>query len=199
LYEVPDSVEKNNSRPLHIGCLARYEKRKGIETLVRAMPEVIRIFPSVQLLLAGSDPTNYSYTIKLLVKKLRLEANVKIIGFSVTPLEFLHDLDIFAFASSSEGFGIVLIEAMSVRRPIVASDIYPINYIVQHRTTGLLAKVGDHHAFAQRLIELLGDDEKRRRMGDAGYQRCINEFSLENSLNRVHELYLELISEEPSH
>ena len=199
LYEVSDSVEKNNSEPLYIGCLARFEKRKGIETLVRAMPEVIKIFPSVQLLLAGSDPTNYSYTIKALVRKLKLEANVKIIGFCVTPLEFLHDLDIFAFASSSEGFGIVLIEAMSVRRPVIASDIYPINHIVQHGTTGLLVETGSHHAFAQGFIELLGDAEKRRRMGDAGYQRCMNEFSLEKSLNRVHDLYVELISEAPSH
>jgi glycosyltransferase involved in cell wall biosynthesis len=199
LYDLPDSIEKNNGEPMRIGCLARFEKRKNIETLIRAMPEVIKIFPSVQLLLAGSDPTNYSYTIKILIKKLRLEANVKIIGFSVTPLKFLHDLDVFAFSSLSEGFGIVLIEAMSVRRPIVASDIYPINHIVKHETTGLLVEPGNHHAFAQRLVELLGDGEKRRRMGDAGYQRCINEFSLEKSLNRVHDLYVELISEAPSH
>ena len=199
LYEILDSIEKNNGEPLHIGCLARFEKRKGIETLVRAMPEVIKIFPSVQLLLAGSDPTNYSYTIKILVRKLRLEANVKIIGYRIRPLEFLNNLDVFAFASSSEGFGIVLIEAMSVRRPVVASDIYPINYIVQHEITGLLVEAGNHHAFAQGLIELLGDTEKRRRMGDAGHQRCVDEFSLEKSLNRVQELYIEMISTEHNH
>ena len=151
------------------------------------------------MLLAGSDPTNYSYTIKILVRKLRLEANVKIIGYRIRPLEFLNNLDVFAFASSSEGFGIVLIEAMSVRCPVVASDIYPINYIVQHEITGLLVEAGNHHAFAQGLIELLGDTEKRRRMGDAGHQRCVDEFSLEKSLNRVQELYIEMISTEHNH
>ena len=88
---------------------------------------------------------------------------------------------------------------MSVKCPVVASDIYPINHIVQDGISGVLANPNDHHAFAHAFIELLRDAEKRRSIGEAGYQRCINEFSLEKSLNRVHELYIEIISKEHNH
>lgn len=196
LYEVPDSLQKAIDEPLKIGCLARFEKRKGIETLVEAMVEVKKTFPNAQLMLAGNDPTGYSYVIKALARSLDVENNVKILGFCITPLKFLHDLDVFAFASSSEGFGIVLIEAMSVGCPVVASDIYPINHIVQDGISGLLAEPGNHHLFARALTELLSDADKRLSIGEAGYQRCINEFSLEKSMNRVHDLYIELTSVE---
>ena len=192
LYEVPDSLHKKTTSSMLIGCLARFEKRKGIETLVRAMVEVRKSFPETLLLLAGSDPTGYSYVIKKLAKALNVENNVKVLGFCSTPLEFLHSLDVFAFASSSEGFGIVLIEAMSLKRPVVASNIYPINYIVQHGKTGLLVNPEDHLAFAEAIVALLGNPERGREMGEAGYQRSVEEFSLERSLNKVHDLYIEL-------
>ncbi len=194
VYEVFDFLPaKSKTFPI-IGCLARFEKRKGLETLIKAMSEVVREFPSAQLLLAGSDPAGYSSVIKHLIKALNLEGNVKVLGFCSTPLEFLHDLDVFAFASTSEGFGIVLIEAMSVKRSIVASDIYPINHIVQHGKSGLLVCPGDHQAFASAISELLRKPQMRHEMGESGYWRCIEEFSLEQALNRVHDLYLELTS-----
>jgi len=76
--------------------------------------------------------------------------------------------------------------------PVVASNIYPINHIVQHGKTGLLANPGNPDAFAEAIIKLAGSPTKRWEMGEAGYQRCIKEFSLEKSLNKVHDLYLDL-------
>lgn len=192
LCEVSSVSQAKTSAPKLVGCLARFEKRKGMETLVKAMVEIRKPFPDAQLLLAGSDPTGYSNVIKRLARSLNVEGNVKVLGFCATPLEFLHSLDVFAFASASEGFGIVLIEAMSVKRPVVASDIYPINHIVQHGKSGLLVNPEDHHAFANAIIELLGKPTKGREMGEAGYQRCIDEFSLEKALNKVHDLYIDL-------
>lgn len=179
--------------PLSIGCLARFEKRKGIETLVRAMAVVRKDFPEAKLLLAGSDPTGYSAVIKRLAKSLDLSKNVEIRDFCATPLDFLRRLDLFAFASISEGFGIVLIEAMSESCPIVASDIYPINHIVQHGETGILVNPDDPVAFALAIVDLLEHPEKRRAMGVAGHRRCIQEFSLGKSLDKTHETYLRLI------
>lgn len=194
--EAPDSLPAPraiNDAPMTIGCLARFEKRKGIATLVRAMVVVRKHFPEAKLFLAGSDPTGYSAVIKNLAYSLDLSNNVEILGFCSTPLDFLRRLDVFAFASISEGFGMVLIEAMSEGCPIVASDIYPINHIVQHGKTGILVTPDDPEAFALAIIEMLGRPEKRLAMGAAGHRRCIQEFSLEKSLNKTHELYVRLI------
>ncbi|MBI5751886.1 MAG: glycosyltransferase family 4 protein [Hydrogenophilales bacterium] len=192
LSENPNGSQTNMSEQKLIGCLARFEKRKGMETLVKAMVEIRKSFPEAQLLLAGSDPTGYSNVIKRLARSLKVEGNVKVLDFCAAPLGFLYSLDVFAFASVSEGFGIVLIEAMSVKCPVVASNIYPINHIVQHGESGLLVNSEDHHAFADAIIELLGNPARAREMGEAGYQRCIDEFSLEKALNKVHDLYIDL-------
>jgi len=194
IYDISDSSRKEATEPLVIGCLARFEKRKGIETLVRAMVEVSKSYPDAQLLLAGNDPTEYSYVIKNLIRKLSIEKNVKVLGFCATPLDFLNSLDVFAFASTSEGFGMVLIEAMSVKCPVVGSDIYPINHIVQNGKTGILVSPGDYNGFAVAIVDLLKASNMRQEMGENGYRRCINEFSLGKSLNNVHDLYVELIS-----
>lgn len=198
IYKSSDFLQRKKNDSMTIGCLARFEKRKGIETLVRAMVEVRKSFPKAKLLLAGSDPTGYSSVIKDLIREFNVESNVKMLGFCSTPLEFLQSIDVFAFASVSEGFGIVLLEAMSVKCPVVASDIYPINYIVQHDKSGLLVNSGDYHAFAGAIIELLSNPERSRKMGEAGYLSCIEEFSLEKSLNKVHDLYIEVIKKDPS-
>jgi len=191
--DVPEFPKNLSGELSKIGCLARFEKRKGLETLVRAMTKVIKIYPGAKLLLAGSDPTGYSNTLKELAESLNVESNIEILGFCNKPLDFLQDLDVFAFASSSEGFGIVLIEAMSVRKSIVASDIYPINHIVQQGVSGILVEPDNDELFADALIELLGDPEKCQCMGAEGYKRLINEFSLEKSMNKTHDLYIELI------
>lgn len=176
-----------------VGCPARFEKRKGLEILVKAMAAVIQYYPDAQLRLAGSGPTGYSSVIKDLVRSLGLERNVKIQGFCDTPIAFLRDLDVFAFASNSEGFGIVLIEAMSMRLPIVASDIYPINHIVQHGKSGMLVEPRNPQVFATAIVDLFSKPQLRQAMGEAGFQRCVEEFSLERSLSKVHDLYLELM------
>lgn len=177
-----------------IGCLARFEKRKGMETLVRAMPAVIDRFPDAELVLAGSDPTGYSRTIAALARSLGIERNVRILGFRANPFEFLKELDVFALASTSEGFGIVLLEAMSVSCPVVATDIDPINHIVEHRRSGLLVAPENHIAFAEALVELVSCPALARELGSAGRSRCIDEFSLEKALGKMHELYETLLA-----
>jgi len=193
LYDTTNK-KKNSNGSILIGCLARFEKRKGIETLIYAMKEVVKQYPNSQLLLAGSDPTNYSYKIRNLARTLKIEEHVKIIGFCQTPYDFLNSLDVFAYASYSEGFGIVLIEAMSVKCPIVASDIYPINYILEKDVSGLLAEPGDHQSFALSIIDYLSNSKKRDRFVEKAYERCISDFSLGMSLEKVNNLYLRIIA-----
>ncbi len=178
----------DNAEP-RIGCLARFEQRKGVQVLVQAMPQICKKFPRAELLLAGSDPAGYSTEIRELVEELGLKNNVKILGFCPTPLDFLGSLDVFAFASFTEGFGIVLLEAMSMRCAIVASDIYPLNRIVQNGVTGLLAEPGNSKLFAEAIVQLLENPQMRKQMGEGGYRRCVSEFSLSVSLGKLNSLY----------
>jgi len=143
-----------------IGCLARFEPRKGIATLVKAMVSVREQHPGARLVIAGSDPTGYASEMRHLADTLQLGDAVDIQEFCDAPFDFLRGLDAFAFASVSEGFGIVL-----------------------------LANPTEPEAFAAALIDLLENPALAQRMGEAGRRRCLQKFSEAKMLNSTENLY----------
>lgn len=203
IAELPADIQArspvSDAQPFLIGCLARFEPRKGIATLVKAMVSVREKYPRARLVIAGSDPTGYANEMRCLVDTLQLGDAVDIQGFCDAPFDFLRGLDAFAFASVSEGFGIVLLEAMAVGLPVVASDIYPLNHIVVQGETGLLANPAEPEAFAAALIDLLENPALVQRMGEAGHRRCLQEFSEEKMLNSTENLYLDLAERVRNH
>ena len=188
----PREIGWNNE--ILIGCLARYEPRKGIATLIKAMVTVRQKFPRARLVVAGSNPHGYAEELCELAKKLHLEHAVDIGEFCDTPHAFMREIDIFAFASVSEGFGIVLLEAMAAELPIVASDIYPLNYIVKQKETGLLASPNDDIGFSAAILELISNSKLAAQMGQAGRKRCSEYFSKKKMLTLTDNLYHDLIN-----
>jgi L-malate glycosyltransferase len=186
--------EVGSKNEILIGCLARYEPRKGIATLIKAMVIVCQKYPRARLVVAGSDPHGYAEDLRGLARKHHIEHAVDIRGFCDNPSAFMRKIDIFAFASVSEGFGIVLLEAMACELPIVTSDIYPLNHIVQQRETGLLVDSKDHNEFSAAILELISNNKLAAQMGQAGRKRCSEYFSKEKMLTQTFNLYHGLIN-----
>ena len=180
------------ARPFVIGCLARFESRKGIASLIKAMVTVCEKYPDTRLVIAGSDPAGYANEMRRLADSLNIMHAIDIRKFCYDPFNFLRSLDVFAFPSFSEGFGIVLLEAMSVGLPIVANDCYPLNYIVVNGQTGILANSYDPETFAHAIIKLIENPELLSCMGQAGYRRCGQEFSEEKMIRSIENLYQSL-------
>ncbi|HEC15221.1 MAG TPA: glycosyltransferase family 1 protein [Sedimenticola sp.] len=193
--EFPRKTPPPGGQQAVIGCLARYEPRKGMDTLVRAMPRVLERYPEVRLILAGSDPNGYRQVIRDRVSELDLDQHVEVRGFCDNPLGFLSELTIFALPSVAEGFGMVVIEAMSAGCPVVVSDIYPLNHIVLDGITGLTAQAGSPEAFANAFIRLLDDEPLRDSMQTAGHKWCLEAFSEDRALSQVTELYRKIQSD----
>jgi glycosyltransferase involved in cell wall biosynthesis len=185
--------KKIHDSKIILGCLSRYEPRKGIITLIKMMPRIINNNPSVMLLIAGSDPDKYSIYLQDKINSMSLQNNIKLVGFQEDPYNFLEDVDIFTHASKSEGFGLVIIEAMSMKKPVVASNIDPINYIVQDNHTGFLADPCSYEDFSSKVIRLINDKQLRYKFGENGFNRVKVFFSLNASLEKVKEKYFYLL------
>ncbi len=179
-------------RPV-VGTVGRLEPRKGHDVLIRAMAGVVRQSPSACLLVAGHDPGGYAGELRALAARAGLEGAVKLVGFQEDVPAFLHALDVFAFASRSEGFGQVVIEAMAAGKAVVASRIAPLTEIVVDGETGLLADPGDEAGFARALTRLLADPGEARRMGSRGRERVRRLFSAERMVEEILGLYDGLI------
>jgi glycosyltransferase involved in cell wall biosynthesis len=178
-----------------IGSIGRLEARKNHECLIAAMPEICKSVPNALLLIAGHDPLGYGKNLQRLIHQLGLKEKVRVIGFENDVASFLNAIDVFAFATKSEGFGQVLVEAMAAGKPVVASDIAPLTEIVVSGDTGILVERGNPRAFAEGLVALLRSTEKRRRMGDSGQQRVRQHFAAARMAEETRALYEDLLKE----
>jgi glycosyltransferase involved in cell wall biosynthesis len=173
----------------HIGAIGRYEARKGHETLIRAMPSILEEFPAAALTIAGHDPWGHGDALRRIIEELDLGAHVELVGFTSDKEAFFSNVDVFAFASRSEGFGIVLLEAMEAGKPVVVSNISPLKEIISPGTTGLVAEPGDPASFAAAIVSLFRDRNALRRMGTEARKRVASEFSDTAMVDKTLQLY----------
>jgi glycosyltransferase involved in cell wall biosynthesis len=176
-----------------IGSIGRLEVGKGFDCLIRAMSLVQRHVPRALLLIAGYDSSGYRQTLQALIGKLGLNERVRLIGFQSDIPPFLYALDVFAFASRSEGFGQVITEAMAAGKPVVASRLAPLTEIVVNGGTGLLVDPNAPEAFADAMVWLLTHPEEAQQMGRRGRERVYSHFSAERMSAETLSLYNELL------
>lgn len=191
---MPDLAESGrNDCRLSIGSIGRLEPGKGFDCLINAMESLRQCLPNSTLCIAGHDPLGYGKTLKALIARLNLQEQVRIVGFQNDIASFLSRLDVFAFASRSEGFGQVLIEAMAAGKPVVASKIPPFTEIVIDGETGLLVDAGRPEAFAHAIRWLLVHPEKARQMGTQGQARVLSHFSVQKMTAETLSVYNSLL------
>ena len=178
-----------------VGSIGRLEPRKGHDLLIQAMPELCMRVPSARLLIAGHDPCGYGVTLRRLIDRLGLGEKVRLVGFQTDVVSFLNALDVFAFASSSEGFGQVVIEAMAAGKPVITSKIAPLTEIVADGETGLLVESGSPQSFASAIAQLLIDPMERHRMGARGRERVTKYFTAERMTQETLLLYENLLGQ----
>ena len=176
-----------------IGSIGRYEQRKGHETLIRAMVPILKEFPDAQLRIAGHDPWGYGDVLRRMIAELHLEEHVHLAGFTSDKDAFLSSIDVFAFASLSEGFGIVLLEAMNAGKPSVVSDIPPLTDIICPGTSGLAARRDDPQGFANAIMTLFRNPAYMQQMGAAARQRAVSEFSQSRMVEKTLQYYRDVV------
>lgn len=181
------------TRNLLIGTVGRLEPVKGHDILIRAMPTIVQQFPESMLFIAGHDPWGYGRVLEGLIAELGIERHVRLLGFQSDIPSFLHAVDVFAFASRSEGFGQVVIEAMAAGKPVVVSRIAPLTEIVTDSETGLYAEPESPDSFAEKILWLLSHKEEAYIMGKRGQETVRERFSAGTMASLVLSVYQEVL------
>ena len=173
-------TSKNRNTILYLG---RIDKRKGIEFLIRCMPEVRNQIPDFQLLVGGKG--GHLEKMKSLVGSLNLEENVTFLGF--VPDERLNTLynqaQCVVVPSIFEGFGITVIEALAAGTRVVGTDVDGIREILQNGEYGRLVPYGDTRALAEAIVAELRNPRSAAELRP--------EYQVEQFRNR----YLEVLEE----
>jgi glycosyltransferase involved in cell wall biosynthesis len=173
----PPSFPRTGPIILTVGRWDPAERYKGADTLIAALPRVLKAVPDASLVLVGDGDD-----------RPRLEQLARDLGVS-DHAHFLHGLtpeqlfacyancDVFALPSRGEGFGLVFLEAMAFANPVIGGAHGGIPDIVEDGVTGLLVPHGDVERLAQALESLFNDPSRAREMGARGRDRMSKAFS----------------------
>lgn len=178
----PINERVGDGESITIGALGRLTYQKGFDVLVEAMALVVAEHPHVVLRIGGVGEERES--LQQLVKQLKLEDSVELVGFVDNTPKFFQSIDLFCLPSRWEGFGFVLVEAMSSGLACVAFDVSNVSEIVVDGQTGVLVEEQTPEAFARALGNVISQRHLLQDLGEAGQARATNLFSLEKSVDR---------------
>ena len=187
LARVPAAPDGESFRRRHgipsgapvLGTVANLFPRKGYDVMCRALLALHRRRPGVHYLIVGAGDAAYEQTLRELIRSLGLEQQVHFAGFQDPVYPALAAMDLYVHPALMEGFGIALLEAMAMVKPVVATRTGGIPDIVVPEETGLLVPPGDPDSLAAAVQVLLDDGGRRDAMGKAGRRRVERLFTVD--------------------
>jgi phosphatidylinositol alpha-mannosyltransferase len=198
-YEViPNGVLVPDSAPLgerehRIVFAGRHERRKGLQVLLRAWPEIHRR-SGLRLTVAGADPL----AVRLLLARLRVpEDGIDVVGFlsqDELTATLLRSKALVAPSIGQESFGMVLTRAFACALPVVASDI-PGYREVLTPDSAVAVPAEDERALADAVCGLVEDEPRREQMGAAARQLAVEQYSWAGIARRLDAVYSSLVAE----
>jgi glycosyltransferase involved in cell wall biosynthesis len=178
-----------------VGLIGRFSPGKGHEELLQAAAGIRKRHRDVRFLIVGEASNGeeaYAAELRRLYESLELGDAVIWAGFRSDVPRVLSAMDILAFPSHAEAFGVVLIEAMAMGLPVVSSNCDGVLDIVVDGETGVYIEPRNPGSLAEGLEKLVTRPELRRTMGEAGRKRVEKEFDQNVLLGKLEEIYRNL-------
>jgi len=182
--------------------IGRLERRKGIANLFEVIPNILAKHKNVEFRLAGANvhdkklgTTFQKYFQK---KYKRLRKNVFFLGeiSDEQKEQELEICDIFISPSLYESFGIIFLEAMRHKKPVIGCKTGGMQEVIAHGITGLLCEPDNSHDLGEALLMLIEDTTMRENMGKKGYERFKEMFTRDKMAQGTLNIYRELIKNE---
>ncbi|HIV70886.1 MAG TPA: glycosyltransferase [Candidatus Aquabacterium excrementipullorum] len=177
---------------LAVGMVAQLIPRKGHQTLLDALPEVVKAHPGLKVLLFGQGPEAPRLEQRIAASPL-LKTHVSLVGFRKDLQRVLPCLDLVVHPAFMEGLGVSLLQAAACGVPLVGGRAGGIPEIVRPGINGELIEPGDAAALAAAMTALLSSTEQRQAYGRAGRELVMSHFSIESMVRGNLAVYRELV------
>jgi len=173
--------------------LGQTKYRKGWDTFIRAIPDVVRCVPTARFVFAGHTGRDRA-DFDALVRDLGVAPWLDVRGRvdEIEKVALLRSSWVLTLPARYEGFGIPLVEAMLCGTPVVTTDVPACNEIVQDGETGLVVPPDDPPTLAAALVRLLRDADLRNRLGGAGQESASNRYAAPVVARQFERLYASL-------
>ena len=189
---IKEEVFLAKTNTLIITTIAELHERKGVEYLIKAVPEVLKQYPNVKLVIIGKGKERNF--LEYLVKDFSIGKNVVFLGRQKEIPRLLKSSDIFVLPSLREGFGLVNCEAMMAELPVIASEVGGIPDIVLDGKTGILVKEKNVEQLTLALKNLIANPVKRKEMGAEGKTRVLEKFDAKKMASQFEKEYQSILT-----
>ena len=180
-----------------VAIVAKQVERKRFDTVLEAMRRVWAVYPDVRLLIAGGQ-TSYSQAIQRHIGSLAPEQQARVTLVNDFAEEdkpaLLAACDLFVLPSGYESFVIAFVEAWACKKPVIGARMGAIPSVIDEGRDGLLVAYRDPDDLARAILELLADPQRRAQMGQAGYQKVLENYTWETVTDRVRAVYVRAVA-----
>jgi glycosyltransferase involved in cell wall biosynthesis len=185
------SVLSSDRLPV-VGTAGPLEAVKGFPFFLGAAARVLAAGRDVEFVIAGAGPEESN--LRRLAHELKVDSRVTFVPNLLEFDDALAAMDIFCLPSLQQGIGTIMLEAMAMGRPVIATRVGGVHRVVHDNDTGLLVPPSDSAALADRIIELLDNPCRARMIGHAAREKVIREFSVDQMVSNTVGLYREAIA-----
>ncbi len=191
-HPVPPDLEfkKRMGLPIDspvITLVAVLRAQKRHELVIAAAAEVIKVFPQARFLFVGDGPGRNR--VEQEIKNARLESQIFMTGYQEDIPAILSFTDVGIIASVAEGIPQFLFQTMAMGKPVVATEVGGIPEIVTSGVNGVLIPPEDPAALGKAMLQVLGDPESARRLGEEGRRLVEREYTVEKMAEKVYRVY----------
>lgn len=197
IYVIPNTIEIKNteeskSAPMQFIAIGRLVFYKNLEVVLKAIKIVKNKFPQIKLIVIGGGP--YRKNLEKFSNELEINENVEFTDYvsEEKKMELLSSSQALLFPSLCEGFGLVILEAFSQKKPVLVSDVPPLSEIVVNEENGYVIPPHDETEWAKKIIEIVENPENANLMGQSGFRLLEKKYTHANMLNYVLKMYNEI-------
>ena len=183
---IPTGVSENRKVILYVGRIVR---EKGIFTLLEALDELRNRGKDVSLVIVGEGPLKEDLAKEILWR--RLSDRVKLVGFvdEQRLVSLYNSSDAFVLPSHYEPFGMVVLEAMASRIPVVVSDVGGLSEIIEDGITGVKVPASDPRALAEGILRVLEDQQLSEQLKENAYRGVQERYRWDMIAEKTIEVY----------
>jgi len=174
-----------------IVMIGRLDGQKNIQVLLKAVSELLLTETPVGLLLIGEGPKRDS--LEKLTRALKIDSHARFLGYLGNPMPFLATSEALVLSSSEEGLPIAILEAMALKKPVVATAVGAVPEIVKNQQTGYLVPPEDPGALANAIANVIKKPDLSKKMGEEGHKLFQERFSIHATVKQLESLYSTLM------
>lgn len=175
-----------------VGTVARFSEEKGLEYFIESIKHIKASIPSTKFIIVGDGALKDDLV--SLAKHNGTFHDIIFTGYRKDAVSFMAIYDVFVLPSLSEGMPYTILEAMALKVPVVATNVFGIKELVANGKTGVLVPPRSSEAITEAVTHLLTHPQKAKAMAEQGYKRVKKSFSAKKMTEKIEQTYLELIN-----